>query len=240
MKNRILLLIASLVFMVSGASAQTLKWDLKPMPEGFSVPRNQLRVHDGQLIPQISMVWVHPDDEDNFEVTVMPRSLYRKANGPLCPAPGYEWVEPENLHNFAVRPVQGEAASSSESVPAGNSTTPPPPPPPPSTPTPPAHVPPSPPKPPIIYGHGPEIRLFCSGQTLPSGWVIVGYQKCNDGLWGVKMENVTTLVKGNIVQVCAQSPIPDGWKEIGQMIDGNCHQPNTVTTGNNARKIQRQ
>jgi len=116
-KKRIVLAV-SFVFTAFLASAQTLKWDLKPMPDGFYVPQNKLRVHDGKLIPQISMIWLHPDDDDNLEVTVIPRSLYRKANGPLCPSPGYEWVEPDNLSNFDVRPIQREGASSSNSTPA--------------------------------------------------------------------------------------------------------------------------
>jgi hypothetical protein len=112
-KNRILVA-ASLVLIAAIASAQTLKWDLKPMPDGFSVPANQLRVHEGMLIPQISMVWVNPNDQNNFEVMVIPRFLYRKANGPLCPVPGYEWVDPDNLQNFDVRPVQATVPSSAD------------------------------------------------------------------------------------------------------------------------------
>ena len=105
MKNRILFA-ASLVFLATLASAQVAtKWDLKPMPDGFAVPRNELRVHDGMLLPQIGRVWVDPNDENNLAVTIMPQSLTRPGNGPLRPAAGYEWVEPDNPHNFGVKPI---------------------------------------------------------------------------------------------------------------------------------------
>jgi hypothetical protein len=96
-----------------------------------------------------------------------------------------------------------------------------------------------PPNPPIL-GRA-ESKLICPGQPLPSGWVITGYQGCATGGTGQIALNTTGLKKGWRQQICATSPIPDGWKEVSQVFVAGCVLPGSAPSGNNnARTIEKQ
>jgi hypothetical protein len=86
----------------------------------------------------------------------------------------------------------------------------------------------------------PETRLICNGQVMPAGWVTIAYKPCASGGTGQLVLNPTGLPKGYLQTVCAQSLIPAGWKEVGQVMDADCRLPGSVPAGNNARRIQKQ